>query len=56
MKIETGLEKKFIETTPLPSFGNSWAFDPPPTPPPPPRISNAFCGGGGVWIFSGTTQ
>jgi len=28
MKIETGLEKKFIETTPLPSFGNSWAFGP----------------------------
>jgi len=49
MKIETSLEKKFIETTLLPPSGNSRAFDPLP-----PGISNPFRGG--VWIFSETTH
>jgi len=44
MKIETSLEKKFIETTLLPPSGNSRAFDPPP-----PGISNPFRGGYGYF-------
>ena len=55
-KIETGLEKKFIKTTsfpPPPPSGNSWAYD---TPQPPEFPFPSVGGGGGVWIFSGTTH
>jgi len=31
-------------------------IDTTPPPPPPPGNSNPFPGGGGVWIFSGTTH
>ena len=51
--IETGLEKKkFIESNTPPNprkFLGLW-------PPHPSGISNPFRGGGGVWIFSGTTH
>ena len=50
--IETVWKKKnFLESTPPPS-----PEIPRPLTPHPSGISNPFRGGGGVWIFSGTTQ